>query len=81
MTKGVPDNLTAHWSGPGVGEDGVMASTISAETEANGTTESFNLTFNPLRQSHNGNYECFANLTTVSMTNSSQRTILAAGGL
>ena len=78
VTKGVPDNLTTHWSGPGVGNDGVMASTISNETLAGGSTFNFNLTFNPLKQSHDGNYECFANLTTVSIADSSQREISAA---
>ena len=81
VTKGFPDNLTAHWSGPGVGKDGVMASTISTETLADGSTFSFNLTFNPLKQSHDGNYTCFANLTTVSITNSSQREISATSKL
>ena len=83
VTEGVPDNLTAHWSGPGVGMDGVgmagvTASNISTETQAIASTFTFNLTFNPLRQSHDGNYSCTASLTTVSITNSSQRTISAA---
>ena len=77
VTEGVPDNLTAHWSGPGVGMDGVTASDISTETQAAGSTSNSDLTFNPLRQSHDGNYNCTASLTTVSITSSSQRTISA----
>ena len=78
VTEGVPDNLTADWSGPGVGMDGVKAQSENNVTLPNGSIFTLKLTFNPLRQSHNGVYNCSARLATVSRNNSANTSIDAA---
>ena len=81
VTEGVPDTLTANWSGPGVGMDGVTAEPLSAQnTRENGSTFSFYLIFNPLRQSYDGNYTCTAELETVSLTNTSLMSAVTVAG-
>ena len=48
---------------------------VNDVTYTNGSTFTLILTFNPLRQSHNGVYNCSAHLATVSLTNSANTTI------
>ena len=78
VSEGVPDNLTAYWSGPAVGMDGVKAESENNVTHPNGSTFTLKLTFNPLRQSYNGVYSCSARLATVSRNNSANTSIDAA---
>ena len=79
MTKKVVDTLTAHWSGPGVHMEGVTATDLSIQTIGNFSTFTFDLTFTPLRQSHNGDYVCTANLAT--FTDSYSTELLTIGKL
>ena len=58
----VVDTLTAHWSGPGVHTDGVTATNLSISTLESFSTFTLDLTFTPLRQSHDGDYTCTATL-------------------
>ena len=64
VTEGVVDTLTAHWSGPGVNTDGVTATNLSILTLGILSTFTLDLTFTPLRQSHDGDYTCRADLAT-----------------
>ena len=64
VAEGVKDTLTAHWTGPGVHMEGVTATNLSIQTLGNFSTFTFDLTFTPLRQSHDGDYVCTANLAT-----------------
>ena len=79
MTKKVVDTLTAHWSGPGVSSDGVTGTNLSIQTLGNVSTFTFDLTFTPLRQAHDGDYVCTANLAT--FTDSYSTELLAIGKL
>ena len=81
VTEGVPDTLTADWSGPGslMGVDDVTSDRVSAQTDRRGSTFSIDLTFHSLRQSYNGEYSCTAHLTTVSLTNTSVNTLTVRG--
>ena len=73
VAEEVDDTLTAHWSGPGVHSDGVTATDVFPST--------IDLTFTPLRQSHDGDYTCFANLEEVNYTDSETAEIITAGKL
>ena len=77
MAKGVVDTLTAHWLGPGVHMDGVTATNVSTQTLGDSSTFILDLTFTPLRQSHDGDYSCTADLAT--FTDSYNTGILTAG--
>ena len=79
MTEGVPDTLTADWSGRGVEMDDVTSDSVSAQTDRSGSSYSIDLTFNSLRQSYNGEYSCSAHLTTASLTNTSMTVLTVAG--
>ena len=61
--------------------DGVKAKSVNNVTHPNGCTFTLALTFNPLRQSHNGEYSCSARLATVSLTNSANTTIDATSNI
>ena len=77
VAKGVIDTLTAHWSGPGMHMEGVTATNVSTQTLGNSSTFILDLTFTPLRQSHDGDYRCTADLAT--FTNSYNIGILTTG--
>ena len=61
--------------------DGVTAGGLSAQTQATGSTYTFDLAFNSLRLSHDGYYTCTAHLATVSLTRSARKQVLVTGDL
>ena len=77
VTEEVVDTLTAHWSGTGVHMDGVTATNVSILTQGNFSTFTIDLTFTPLRQSHDGDYTCRADLAT--FIDSSNTGVLTTG--
>ena len=79
MIEPIVDTLTAHWSGPGIPSDGVIATNLSIQISGNFSTFTLHLTFTPLRQSHDGDYVCTANLAT--FTDSYSTEVLTIGKL
>ena len=79
VTEPIVDTLTAHWSGPGVYMEGVTATNLSIQTLGIISTFTLVLTFTPLRQAHDGDYVCTANLAT--FTNSYETGIHPTGKL
>ena len=79
MTEVLVDTLTAQWTGSGEPSDGVMATNLSIQTSGNFSTFTLDLTFAPLRQSHDGDYVCTANLAT--FTDSHSTEVLTIGKL
>ena len=77
VTEEVVDTLTAHWSGPGVHMDGVTTTNLSILTLGNFSPFTIDLTFMPLRQSHDGDYTCRAELAT--FIDSSNTGVLTTG--
>ena len=79
VTEPIIDILNAHWSGPAVHMEGVTATNLSIQTQGDFPMFTLDLTFKPLRQSHDGDYVCTANLAT--FTNSYETGIHPIGKL